>query len=101
MVQILQIGELLADVKNGHCSPAQAYTAIQALRLQADRYERDLIRSLRWDAEGNVIRTWAQVAGLVDAGLSSKQAAHQRWSRLKAPGRGQAERRGRPSHSSE
>ena len=38
-------------------SPALAFAAIQALRAQADRYERDLIRSLRWDAKGNVLRT--------------------------------------------
>jgi hypothetical protein len=64
-------------------SPALAFAAIQALRAQADRYERDLIRSLRWDAKGNVLRTWAEVAELVDAGLGSRQAAHQRWGRLK------------------
>lgn len=88
--EVPEIERLLADG-----SPAQVFAAIQALRLQADRYERDLIRSLRWDAQGNVLRTWQQVAELVDAGLASRQAAHQRWGRLKAPGRGQS-RRGRP-----
>jgi hypothetical protein len=63
------------------------YAAIQALRAQADRFERDLIRSLRWDKAGNVIRTWAEVAELVDAQLGSRQAAHARWGRLKSPAR--------------
>lgn len=86
---------MLAAVKDGSGDPAAAYAEIQAMREQADRYERDLIRSLRWDDEGNVIRKWADVAELVDAGLGSKQAAHQRWGRLEAPARGQV-RRGRP-----
>ncbi len=72
-------------------SPAQevsaAYAAIEALRIRADRYERDLIRALRWDSDGNVIRTWAQVAEVVKAQLGSRQAAHARWGRLKAPTR--------------
>jgi hypothetical protein len=95
IVQILQVDELVTAVKDGQASPADAYTAIQALRLQADRYERDLIRSLRWDADGKVLRTWAEVGRLVDARLGSRQAAQQRWGRLKAPARGQV-RRGRP-----
>lgn len=96
------IEELLLDVRRSasHGEPANAYRAIQDLRARADRYERDLIRSLRWDADGNVLRTWAEVAELVGAGLGSKQAAHQRWGRLKAPARGQA-RRGRPPYSNE
>jgi hypothetical protein len=64
-----------------------AYAAIGALRELADRYERDLIRSLRWDKAGNVIRTWAQVADAVQAQLGSRQAAHARWGRLKSPTR--------------
>jgi hypothetical protein len=64
-----------------------AYAAIQALRAAADRYERDLIRSLRWDRDGNVIRTWAEVAEVVQAQLGSRQAAHARWGRLKSPAR--------------
>jgi hypothetical protein len=66
---------------------AATFAAIQALRAQADRYERDLIRSLRWDAAGNVVRTWAEVAEVVDAQLGSRQAAHARWGRLKSPTR--------------
>src|SRR4051794_35813292 len=65
----------------------ELFAAIQALRAAADRFERDLIRSLRWDAAGNVVRTWAQVAEVVDAQLSSRQAAHARWGRLKSPTR--------------
>ncbi len=63
------------------------FAAIQALRSQADRFERDLIRSLRWDAAGNVVRTWAEVAEVVQAQLGSRQAAHARWGRLKSPAR--------------
>jgi hypothetical protein len=66
---------------------AATYAAIQALRAQADRFERDLIRSLRWDAAGNVVRTWAEVAEVVQAQLGSRQAAHARWGRLKSPAR--------------
>ncbi len=72
----------LADVE-----AAAAYAAIAALRAAADRYERDLIRSLRWDKTGNVIRTWAEVAEVVQAQLGSRQAAHARWGRLKSPAR--------------
>jgi hypothetical protein len=96
--RVWRVEQLLELVRSGvteHGSPARAFAAIQALRAQADRYERDLIRSLRWDAEGSVVRTWAQVGELVDARLGSRQAAHQRWGRLKAPARGQT-RRGRP-----
>ena len=66
---------------------AATYAAIGALRAQADRYERDLIRSLRWDASGAVVRTWAEVTAVVDAQLGSRQAAHARWGRLKSPAR--------------
>lgn len=87
--QALHIEALLAAVKDGQVvgNAAAAYAAIEELRKQADKYERDLIRSLRWDAQGNVIRTWAQVAELVGAQLGSRQAAHQRWGRLKSPAR--------------
>jgi hypothetical protein len=89
-MQIMQIEEVLQAVKDGRESPARAYGSIQALRADADRYERDLIRMLRWDAQGNVKHTWGQVAKLVNAQLGSRQAAHIRWGRLKAPGRGQS-----------
>src|SRR4051812_7040379 len=82
------IDELIARAKAGTLADgeaAAAYAAIQALRAQADRYERDLIRSLRWDAVGRVVRTWAEVAEVVEAQLGSRQAAHARWGRLKSP----------------
>lgn len=66
---------------------AEAYRLIEEMRRAADKRERDLIRNLRWDAAGNVIRTWAQVAEVVDAQLGSRQAAHARWGRLKSPAR--------------
>jgi hypothetical protein len=97
-VRILQIEKLLEAVKDGRDSPAAAYEEIQAMRYQADAYERDLIRSLRWDEHGNVVRTWGQIAELVGAQLGSRQAAHRRWGLLKAPERGQL-RRGRPRSS--
>lgn len=83
------IDALLAFVRDGQVvgNAAAAYAAIEALRTQADRYERDLIRSLRWDADGNVLRKWADVAELVGAQLGSRQAAHQRWGRLISPAR--------------
>lgn len=89
-MRIAQIEEILQAVKDGRESPATAYEAIQGLRAGADRYERDLIRMLRWDAQGNVVHTWGQVAKLVDAQLGSRQAAHIRWGRLKGEGRGQS-----------
>ena len=48
------IEALIAAVKDGQVvgNAAAAYAAIEALRKQADRYERDLIRSLRWEADG-------------------------------------------------
>src|SRR4051812_10288488 len=85
-----EIEVLVHRAKGGTLSAgeaAAAYAAIGALRAAADRYERDLIRSLRWDAAGNVVRTWAEVAELVDAQLGSRQAAHARWGRLKSPSR--------------
>jgi hypothetical protein len=84
------VDELIRRAKAGTLSTdeaAAAYAAIAALRAQADRYERDLIRSLRWDSAGNVMRTWAEVAEAVQAQLSSRQAAHARWGRLKSPAR--------------
>lgn len=95
--RVPEVELLLNDVRQSTSSggPARAYLAIEALRAAADRYERDLIRMLRWSEKGDVIRSWSEIAELVDAALGSRQAAHQRWGRLKAPGRGQA-RRGRP-----
>jgi hypothetical protein len=84
------IGSLVARAKAGDLpatEAAAAYAAIQQLRYLADKYERDLIRSLRWNANGKVIRTWAQVAEAVQAQLGSRQAAHARWGRLKSPAR--------------
>lgn len=85
-----EIERVIEHLKTGS-SPAQevsaAYAAIEALRQLADKYERDLIRSLRWDADGNVVRTWAEVAEAVQAQLGSRQAAHARWGRLKSPAR--------------
>ncbi len=66
---------------------AEAYRLIEEMRRTADKYERDLIRSLRWNSDGKVARTWAQVAEAVDAQLGSRQAAHARWGRLKSPAR--------------
>lgn len=97
-LEVPEIEGLLAAVRCGDGSPADTLAAIEALRAQADRYERDLIRMLRWDAQGNVLRTWAQVAELVGVHLNSRQAAHSRWGLLKAPARGEA-RRGRPRSS--
>ncbi len=85
-----QLDTLIERAKVGTLADAEvpaAYAAIAALRAQADRFERDLIRSLRWDKAGNVIRTWAQVAEAVQAQLGSRQAAHARWGRLKSPAR--------------
>ena len=87
---VVPIDELIRLVKSGTLADAEAaaaYAAIASLRAAADRYERDLIRSLRWDRDGNVIRTWAEVAEVVQAQLGSRQAAHARWGRLKSPAR--------------
>jgi hypothetical protein len=87
---LAQLTPLLDRAKAGTISAADAaaaYAQIQELRGLADRYERDLIRSLRWDSDGAVIRTWSQVAEIVDAQLGSRQAAHARWGRLKSPTR--------------
>jgi hypothetical protein len=81
---------LLDRAKAGTISAADAasaYAQIEELRRLADRYERDLIRSLRWSAAGEVVRTWNEVAKVVDAQLGSRQAAHARWGRLKSPAR--------------
>ena len=98
----LLVDAALRDPNNGRA--AAAFAAIQSLHVLADRYERNLVRPLRWDAKGKPIpgRTWEKIAELLDAGLASKQAAHQRWGRLKARGPGKpVPRRGRPSHSHE
>lgn len=85
-----EIAAFVSKAKAGTLAAGEAgaaYAAIQALRALADRYERDLIRALRWDKDGNVLRTWAEVAEAVDAQLGSRQAAHARWGRLKSPAR--------------
>jgi len=84
------IESLVARAKGGDSSASEAaaaYAGIQQLRYLADKYERDLIRALRWDTAGDVVRTWAQVADAVQAQLGSRQAAHARWGRLKSPAR--------------
>ena len=83
-----EIERVIDDLKVGTPPAAAvpaAYAAVQALRAQADRYERDLIRALRWDKSGNVVRTWGEVAEAVQAQLGSRQAAHRRWGRLISP----------------
>jgi hypothetical protein len=95
---LAQLAPLLDRAKVGTISAAdaaRAYAQIQELRQLADKYERDLIRSLRWDSSGGVVRTWAQVAEVVRADLGSRQAAHARWGALKSPTRGTATQ-GRP-----
>ena len=87
---LAQLTLLLDRAKTGTISStdaALAYAEIEELRRLADRYERDLIRSLRWNASGEVVRTWSEVAKVVDAQLGSRQAAHARWGRLKSPTR--------------
>ena len=87
---LAQLIPLLDRAKAGTTSAADAasaYAQIQELRSLADRYERDLIRSLRWNSAGEVVRTWAEVAEVVNAQLGSRQAAHARWGRLLSPAR--------------
>ncbi|QJY51204.1 hypothetical protein [Pseudonocardia broussonetiae] len=62
-------------------APAIWYALCQELRWLADYHERNLVRHLKYDRG----LTWEQVAGAVDAGLSSRQAAQARWSRLISP----------------
>src|SRR4051812_21896116 len=80
------ISQLEAGAHSGR-EVAAAYTAIQATRARADRLERDLVRALRWDDAGEPVRTWAEVARVLDAQLGSRQAAHARWGRLISPAR--------------
>ncbi len=85
-----RLDALIERAKAGTLRPdeaAEAYSLIGQMRWLADKYERDLIRSLRWDADGNAVRTWAEVAEAVQAQLGSRQAAHARWGRLKSPAR--------------
>src|SRR4051794_40814703 len=87
---LVEIDESIRRAKAGQLTDADAaaaYAAIQALRAQADRHERDLIRSLRWDAAGKGVRTGAEVAEVVDAQLGSRQGAHPGGGRLKPPPR--------------
>ncbi len=81
LIERAKAGQLRQD------EAAEAYALIGQLRWLADKYERDLIRSLRWDKDGNAVRTWAEVADAVHAQLGSRQAAHARWGRLKSPAR--------------
>jgi hypothetical protein len=93
MDNFAEIEKVIDDLKAGRQPGSEvpvAYAAIQALRARADLYERELIRSLRWSAterndkgEYKALRTWEEVARVVDAQLGSRQAAHQRWGRLK------------------
>lgn len=73
-------------------SPAVWYALVQELRRLADYHERNLIRRLKYERG----LTWQQVADAVDAGLSSRQAAQARWSRLIEPSRGQPAGSARP-----
>lgn len=75
------------------------YGRVQEMRERADYYERGLIRHLKW----TVGLTWQQVAEVVNANLSSRQAAYVKWKRLVdderrtsgSPGRG-GWQKGRP-----
>jgi hypothetical protein len=73
-------------------SPAIWYALAQELRRLADFHERNLIRHLKYERG----LTWQQVADAVDSGLSSRQAAQARWSRLIEPGRGTPAGHARP-----
>ncbi len=93
MDNFAEIEKVIDDLKAGRQPGNEvlgAYAAIQALRARADLYERELIRSLRWSTterndkgEYKPLRTWEEVARVVDAQLGSRQAAHRRWGRLK------------------
>ncbi|OLM08268.1 hypothetical protein Ae505Ps2_6274c [Pseudonocardia sp. Ae505_Ps2] len=61
--------------------PAALFAMCESLRSAADRYERDLLRTLKWGAEG---MTWEQVAEAVDGQLGGRQAMQKRWTRLTA-----------------
>lgn len=73
---------------------AMWYATVHHLRATADRYERDLIRQLKY-ADG---LTWEKVAEAVGV-LSTRQAAQAKWKRLIDPERpvttGQMRRGGR------
>jgi hypothetical protein len=80
-----EVEALIAAVKDGQVvgNAAAAYAAIEALRVQADKYERDLIRALRWEADNETVRyKWREVAELVGAQLGGRQAVWQRWKRM-------------------
>jgi hypothetical protein len=63
-------------------APAIWYSFVQEMRRQADFYERELIRYLRWERDPDEPMTWAAIAETVEANLSSRQAAHAKWKRL-------------------
>jgi hypothetical protein len=69
-------------------APAIWYSFVQEMHRQADFYERELIRYLRWERDPDEPMTWAAIAETVEANLSSRQAAHAKWKRLlDGPGR--------------
>jgi hypothetical protein len=53
-----EIESLISAVKDGQVvgNAAEAYAAIAALRVQADKYERDLVRALRWEDDNETVR---------------------------------------------
>lgn len=59
---------------------ADWYERVQQMRKRADYYERALIRHLHFE-QG---LTWREVAEIVNANLTSRQAAQQKWRRLVA-----------------
>jgi hypothetical protein len=63
-------------------APAIWYAFVQEMHRQADFYERELIRYLRWERDPAEPMTWAAIAETVEANLSSRQAAHAKWKRL-------------------
>lgn len=75
-----------ADLQQEHA--AEWYGRVQEMRNMADYYERSLIRYLKY----TVGLTWQQIAEVVNANLSSRQAAQAKWRRL-APLPDQPERR--------
>lgn len=80
--QLDRLKELAKANKLPRRGPAAWYALVQEMRRLADYYERDLIRWLREQG-----LTWREVAEVVEAQLSSRQAAHAKWKRLIDPGR--------------
>lgn len=80
------LAEWQAEAKDGDFPTERAaewYARVQAMRDRADYYERGLIRHLKY----GLGLTWAQVAEVVNANLSSRQAAQAKWKRLVGPER--------------